>query len=466
MSSIKDINGSISSGYVPVNRVGFDVPMIVGVTGQRYVLKTGSGVNGLVVKSVSRDTGFNIQIIVTGSSYVYNKVGSDITITVPTTHTIRALIADFAVSGGALSPFISLEALTTGAGSLTAIASTAMSALGVYTNIQDISQLKYYYDETDPEYVMINNMLGGQDTHVNNIYLLDVYSTLDVYGVPTSTTRDRIQLYDTGDWYFALVSSTAVTVIDGVNQYISTVKRLMGATTSDVADLATVQGNIVYVVHPSANKDDHPEASWVAKALVPVPGSSLWKFVKNLQGQTANTTSDLTALLAVRTAQGNSYTTQGGQSFMNDGLVNNIGASSTSPDYIDAHILKDWIVLNSEADISSLFLSKVSQGSKVDYDDKGINEIFSTVMNRLLTAAKNGAIARVSPGNNTQAALSYDGVYRYGGTKPTRASIEATSPDDIVQRILNNLTFWYIPSGGIEKVTFTGLELITEIATA
>ena len=464
MPAIKDINGSISPGYVPVARVGFDVPLLIGVTGERFVQKIGSGVNGLVIKTVGRDAGFNIAIVVTGSSYVYAKVGNDITITVPTTHTIRALIADFAINGGTLSPYISLVAATTGAGVLVAQALTAMTDIPEYTNIQDISQLQYYYDSTDPEYVMVSNMLGGSDTHITNLYLLDVFSTLDIYGVPTQATRDLIKLHDVGDWYMAKVSSTAKAVISGINQYISTVKRLMIATTDTVADLADVQGNIIYVVHPTANKNDHPEASWAAKALVPAPGSSLWKFVKDLQGQTVNTTSDLTALLNVRTAQGNSYTSQGGISFMNDGLVNNVGSSASNPDYIDSHILKDWLVLNMEADLLSLVLSKVAIGQKVDYDNKGINEIRSTIAARLQTAGANNALARVAEGNTKQAGLSYDGVFRFNVHVPTRAEVETGSPNDIVQRILKNVTFWYIPSGGIEKITFTGSEFITEPA--
>ena len=463
MSAIKDINGLIQSGYVPVARVGFDVPLLIGVTGERFVQKIGSGVNGLIIKTVGRDAGFNIAIVVTGSSYVYAKVGNDITITVPTTHTIRALIADFAINGGTLSPYISLIAMTTGAGVLVAQALTAMSEIPEYTNIQDISQLQYYYDSTDPEYVMVNNMLGGSDTHITNLYLLDVYSTLDVYGVPTQATRDLIKLYDVGDWYMAKVSSTAKAVISGINQYISTVKRLMIATTDTLADLADVQGNIIYVGQQTANKNDHPEASWAAKALVPVPGSSLWKGVGNLQGQTV-CNFDLTTQIQWRAAQGNLYVRNGINNFMQDGLVNNVGASASNPDYIDSHMLKDWLVLNMEADLLSLYLSKVAIGQKLDYDNKGINEVRSTIAARLQTAGANGALARVAEGNTKQAGLSYDGVFRFNVHVPTRADVEAGSPTDIVQRILKNVTFWYIPSGGIEKITFTGSEFITEPA--
>jgi len=463
-ANIQDINGSVQSGYFPVARVGFDVPLVIGITGERFLLSIGSGVNGLIIKGILRETIYNIVINVTGSVYAYSVVGSTITFTVPTTHTIRGLIADFAVNGGTANTLVTLTAATTGAGTLSSMASTPTAGIAEYSNIQNISQLQYYYDITDLEYVIVNNMLSGPDTHITNLFLLDVKSTLDIYGVPTQATRDLIKANDLGDWYMPLVGSSSLSVISGINQYISTVKRLMIAVTDTVADLASVQGNIIYVVHPTAQKDSHPEASWAAKALVPVPGSSSWKWVKSLYNQTPNLTSDLTALLNVRTAQGNSYQSQGGISFMNDGLVNNVGASSSNPDYIDSHMLKDWMVLNMQADLLSLELSLVAQGQKLNYDDKGIGQVVSTIANRILIAARSGAIAKVAAGNTSQANASYDGKYRFNVTAPTRASIEANSPTDIVQRILKNVSFWYIQSGAIEKITFSGTELITEPA--
>jgi len=458
MASIQDVNGSIASGFVATSRVGFDVPLVIGRTGSRSILRAGSGTSGMIIKSKVRHAVYNVIIVVSGGSYVYDLYLDTITITVPTTATVKSLIADFNVNGGAVLAVVSIDALTTGSGAVSALASTTMAYLTVYQNIVNISQLQYYYDTTDTEYIIVNNMLGGSGTHINNLFLWDSF------GVLAANLATQIMQYDTGDWYAACLASTNSTEISVLTNYFTNQKRLFFAVTDTVGDLATNQGRVVYMVHSAAQKDKHPEASWMAKGLVPAPGASDWKFIKDLNGQTINSTSDLTALLAVRAANGNSYTLQNGLSYVNDSRVNQVGASNSAPVYIDQIMLQDWIILNASADLVELMASLVAQGRKLSYDNDGIQKVISTIARRIRTAGENGALAKIE--NEEQARASYDGKYRYSVTAPTRAQVEATAPGDIVTRILNNVTFWYIPSGSIQKIEFSGLELLTEPATA
>ena len=352
MASIKDINGSLETGFVTLERVGFDVPLIIGRTGQRSVLEHGSGTSGIRIKSVVRDAVYNIIVEVTGPVYSYALVTDTITITVPTTNTAKALVAAYSSAPAEVQAAITIAALTTGSGAVAALATTAMAKTAIYQQIVDKSQIEHYYDITDPEYIIINNMLGGSGTHVTNLYLLDTY------GVPSYDLAATLTTYNDGKWWAGCLANIDSTEALAIADWFSNEKRFLFLVTDDVNELSSIQGRLAYIIHPASQKVEHPEASWMAKGLVPAPGSSDWAGISDLQGQTPDETTSLTGLLAIRTANGNAYIKQSGNSFTQDGRANQVGASDSAPQYIADFMFQDWLLLNMETDLLALKLAK------------------------------------------------------------------------------------------------------------
>lgn len=456
MPAINDIQVSVSPAPSSASRVGFGVPLLVGFTGSRSVLITGSGVSGLVAKTINRQAVVSLEITVTGSSYTYNVAGTKVEWTVPAGALVREAVADFNSNApSSVTNLISVEALTTGSGTLAAISETDLE-FDTYQQIVDISQLQYYYDEDDKEYVITQNILASRPTP-GQLYLLDVFEA--AYVEEVSALIDAV---DDGNWYMVHTTSTAEAEQQEISDWVNTKTKIALFTVLDssaVSRLGTVQGyRTGYLVHDAP--DDHPEASWSAKNLPNVPGQATWKHTQNLQGQTVNTTTTLSDLLAIRAAQGQAYTKKSGISFVNEGLLNDPNATSSNRTYIDQVWSRDWIEVNLQADLLELFTNAAAAGKKISYTDAGIAQVVGVIVRRLQLAAANGIIAPVE--TTEQAELSSDGQFRFRVTAPTRAEVEASNLSDITSRVLNNVEFSYVEAGAVHEVTVTGRVVLTE----
>lgn len=455
MAAINDIIVSVINGSMTATGVNFGVPLLIGFTGSKTIVRWGSGNAGAVAVSVDPQVVFTLRVIVTGESFIY-AIGSenDVTITVPTTARVRDLLTDFAANASApIQALIGLQATGTGSGlveqSLDAddVLTTLTSAGISYLKVIDISQLQYYYASTSTEYKMVQNVLASSPSP-NVIYVLDCY------GKTGSTLTDYIALYDVGQWYIAMTTATDQTTQQTLADHFDSIKRII-LFVSNVIARPTVVGNgrVSGIIHDVIA--DHPEAAWAAKALPNVPGQG-WKFLGDLQGQTPNTTSTLTDLITVRENKAQSYITKNGLNYVDGSQM----WDQTQQIYIDQVIGRDWISLNLETDLLTLFVRAAAQGSKIPYTDGGINQVLSTIANRLTTAGKLGIVAPVE--TQIQAAASYDGLFRFNVTSLTRTEIEQQSPTDITNRVLSGVKYSYIENTPIEKVEVTGIILLTE----
>ncbi len=97
MAAIKDIVVNIINGVVNATGVSFGVPIWLGYTGSRAIVRWGSGTSEIVAKSVARNGEFSL-VIVNGPTFDYDLTGTVLTIDVPTDARVRDLIADFKAS--------------------------------------------------------------------------------------------------------------------------------------------------------------------------------------------------------------------------------------------------------------------------------------------------------------------------------------------------------------------------------
>src|SRR4030042_3257473 len=338
MAFIEDIIVNVVPGQATAARQGFN-PAIVSLIGQRSVLIQGSGVSGIVAKSVVRNAVASLHITVSGAAFTYLVGTTDILINVPTGTTIRGLISDFdtnadpeAVQARAL---ISLEALTTGSGLVTAFGPSNLAFVENFA-VQNISQLQYYFDTTDQTYIMFQNYLATPG-HTQNIYLIDAF------GLTGTALEAKIQLHDIGDWIVLMTDSIVEARQSEITTYIDSVDRVAIFSSTDKTILARVlSAHIAYIIHDAAAS--HPECSWAAKGLAAAtPGSNNWKFIKDLQGQLPNAVATLSALIAIRAANGQSYVSEHGFNLVDNNKMNTVDHSALT---IMSALSRLWVKFN------------------------------------------------------------------------------------------------------------------------
>lgn len=446
-AALKDIVINIINGVITATGVNFGVPLFMGFVGSRSIVKWGSGNTGIVARSVARNTYFSIEIV-SGGSIAY-AIGSenDVQITVTPTTRVRDLIAHF--NANAPTPIKDLITLTetgTGSGYVETLANTESDFIS-YLVLSDLEQLDNYYDSSDLDYKIVRNILASQPSP-------GTVAFLNCYGKSGDDLNNLIALYDNGDWFLGLAGTTEEALQVTIADYFNGVDRFALFTADSATRLAAVKGeHVALIIHDDA--ENHPEASWAAKNLPNVPTVS-WKWTPNLQGQTPNQTADKTALQNVRNLKGNSYVQANGISYVDGSQVNTVSGSS----FIDQIISRLWIKLNLEIDLLNLFVQAAARGEKIPYTDTGINQIASTIANRLETAGRLGVIAPCE--TPEQVSASFGGTFRYKVTVESRTQIEKDRPNDIVTRVLRGVRYSYIESGAIDKVEVTGVILLTE----
>lgn len=440
MAAIQPINIDVTAGPQAVSRLGFGFPLIVGYTGQRSVLITGTGTSGIIAKSVARKDTLSLVINVTGGVYIYAFASDVVTITVPTSSTVRQLIADFNANAPTnVTDEITLSALTTGSGLVVAITETPL-VFTTFRELQAVSQLDNFYDTTDTEYEMVQNIFSSVPSP-RTVYLLDVQGSLDV--------ATDISNNDTGQWYMIVATTTTEAEQQILSDYVATRKRKVILISSDSARPLTVRNQRTsWVIHDAPN--DHPEASWAAIRLPLEPGQATWANAGPLFGQTPNTTATLSQLITVRNNKANSYVLNNNLRYMDEGLT-------TDPDrttYIDQVRSRDWIELNLEADLLELLVNVGNLTGKIPYTNAGISQVIGVIENRLEQAGINGIIAPIE--TSAQAEQSSSSNFRYRIEVPTREGIESSAPQDIVNRQLNRVNFSFVESGAIHGISGIG----------
>lgn len=438
---LEDIIVQIIPGAPTVSRVGFGIPLVIGTTGQRAVLITGSGPSELVAKSVIRNATIAL-VIQAGAVYAYAFAGGVVTIDIPPGALVRDLVADFnANAPGTVTAVMSIESGTTGSGAVGVIASTPLT-FTKFKQLVQADQLKHLYDTDDTEFKMVSNMFGQRPTPVA-IYLLDVFSDLADIGA-------AIAANDTGVWYAAVTNSLDEAQIQSMIDYIENKQRMLFAVSSDKDVLTRIKSRrISWVIHDKPN--DHPEASWLARNLPATPGSITWKWANSLVGQEFNAVVSVDDLLFIRNNNGQSYVRANGVSLMDEGRTNDPAGLT----YIDSVRSQDYIDLNMTADIQQAFIDADNAGQKIPYTDSGFDIIGGKVESRLNLSGKAGIIAAVETAQ--EAEDSTDGTFVFKVNVPTRAQIKADDPGQIAARNLPGITFSYREAGALHEVkTITG----------
>lgn len=447
-TSINDIIINIVDASQVAQSVNFGVPVLIGFTGSKEIVKHGTGTSGLVIKSKARHDEFSVKITY-DTAYNYNLTTTDLLeIECPNTARVRDLIADFYANAPTtiLNKF-DIVAISSGAGIVQELTTPQASNRINYLRIEDLSQIEYYYEQTDAEYTIIKNILASRPSP-NVCYLFDVYNT-PLNQLPTKFTEK-----DNGDWFCVLTTATTQNEISTIADWVDGRDRIALFTSNDANILDNVKSEkIAFLIHD--RPQDHPEASWGAKCLPAVPTVG-WKWQSNLQGQQANSTATLSDLILIRNKNGNSYVRRSGIDYVDGSQCN----PQSGKIHIDQIVGRLWIKLNLQNDIFNLFVRTAAEGRKIPYTDAGIELIKNTIANRLAIAGNLGIIAQVE--TPEQAKLSYDGVYRYRVTSMTRSEIEQTAPTDIVNRVLRGVRYSYVETGAIERVEITGVVLLTE----
>lgn len=445
MSFLDDIVVQIIPGAPSVSRVGFGIPALVGTTGQRSILIHGSGVSGLVVKSVVRNA--TVSLVIQTGAFAYAFAAGVVTIDIPAATLVRELVADFNINAPTdVTDVISIEALKTGSGILGLLAETPLE-FETFRELVQIEQLNFFFDKTDPEFKILTNMFGSRPAPLK-IFLFDVFNSADIAA--------DIATNDNGRWYALLTNATDETTQQIISDYADSVTRLFIYVSDDAGRLDIIQSSrTAALIHDAP--DDHPEASWMAQSLPSEPGAITWKWQNVLKGQIANAVADVNALLNVRNKKGQSYVEGNGVSYVDEGITSDPDQNT----YIDDRRSQDFIQINLNADLLQMFLNASKAGTKISYTNAGIAQIGDVIERRLSLAGVAKIIALVETAE--QAELSSDGAFRFNIKLPTVEDLIANNPNIKATRVLPDIKFSYIPAGAIHEVKpITGRVIITE----
>ncbi len=429
-----DVQTTIAVGNNVVSLPGFGKPAILGTTAPFPVAILGQGSSGLVVKG-ARGAENKTVTVVSGSSIAGAVTNDNLQITVAATSTVAAVVAAVSVTG------FTLEALGDGSGVLATVGSTALEEFSS-VEVEDIAQLKYFYDSGDTEYEMILNMFA-QSPRVESIYVIPAAGQSTISEITTI-----IEAADDGEWYALLTTDTSGGVYQqAIRDYVANRTKIGFLTFSSLSLLTTLAGTRT-ALFPHTTPSDHVEGAWVSQNLPKDPGSITWNFKGSFVNQSASTFTE-TELIQIRNAKAQAYVNVGGVLFVNEGLV-----SDDTLVYIDQVRSRDWL----SSRINSSILTLMANEDKIPYDDNGINQMESVVAEQLEVAGLRSIIAVI--GADLEAAeRSQSKVYQYSVVALTRAEIVTQFPSNIANRLLA-ISFSYVEAGSIHKVRINGLVVL------
>lgn len=231
-------------------------------------------------------------------------------------------------------------------------------------------------------------------------------------------SRVLADLNDVGTW----AGSNAKIFAGGVNNVLAGSGRNGGREAYVVSDQQTL----------------FPDVQWIAQSGSKTPGSYTLKFQKPNNMVAAGYS--LTDLTTIRSLNTQSPQAQGGNIFMNEGLM-------TNGDFIDEVIFRDWVEEEMEARVLELFLAN----DKISLDDAGIKQTENVIRRVLKEGSENGGIAIV--GAEADQDKSDDGEHQFRVVTPLRSEI---SVSDLAARTLT-MTFNYVTAGAQHVVTGTGI---------
>ena len=432
---IKDVNVDILVGTVRVSSVGFSVPLLIGNSIQHQTLTLD---NGLTVTTNSKtvDTQ-SISFIVSGNVISYAYSTNDLAITIPEGTTVAALVTDFTTNAdAAIRAAFTLSG--TSANEIVATPATDLQTLG-YQEIQDVSQLRPYYETSDTEYQMINNMFA-QASSVRSVIHVNLRAEL----ADTTLLPDALDAINDGSWIAVLTSSTDSDHIDSIADWIEGKQRI-GIFTGTFTNFNAFQASpkTASFMIPHTSVDDHVEAAIASVGLSRTVGSSTWKFIQSLVGQEPATFT-ITQLINIRNSNGQAYVRDRGINYVNEGKLSN-------GTFIDSYRSRLFVAIGLEDAIRNLFLSRAALNQKIPFDASGQAMIAQLMSERMDFFGDQGIIAVIETAEQAEASTSNKYQLTINVPPPSAVSIADKSV-----RIWSDVTFSYVEAGAVHGANITG----------
>lgn len=436
-----DITVNIVDGVVNIAQAGFGIPAIFGETQQYKVLKAGTGKSQLVFVSASRGGDASVEIVSGSTLQFTNDSGDTVTLELPAAGaTAKEVFDEFTDNAPSdVTNLVDLQLANSGSGEVAVLTETALADVTEFDirSKEQVSDLLLpYYETTDSEYekalALFNQALSPEKVYVFN-----------AYNASPPAIATQIITYDNQDFYFLLLTDTTkARAIEAANwaEANDKVVALVNSDSTLLTDLELATNAFVFLQDATRVGVQHPEAAITGLQAPKTPGSSTWKW-KQVNGITAET--DTTLINSARDNNGNIFIAK-------SNITMSIEGRMTNGLFIDQKRSRDYIT----ARIEEAFLALFVQEEKIPYDSSGIEQIVSVLANELNAFGDQGIIAIANSADEVEA--SYNGVYQFTITAPTRAQVLADSSLGSIPNREYSIEFSYVEAGAIHELNATG----------
>ncbi|WP_342577688.1 DUF3383 family protein [Psychrobacillus sp. FSL K6-2843] len=246
------------------------------------------------------------------------------------------------------------------------------------------------------------------------------------------TAAQTLAKYYNEDWYFVSLATGTVADYIAISDVVEGEGFKLAAHTVDsIEDLTTLSvkkyDRTFVMMHDKLNQ--YPHLALIGGHGSKPVGSITYKFKKLIGVDPAPY--DATTLLAIHALNGFAYVAKNGNYQTSEGTL-------LSGEYIDVIHGKDWVKVNMEQAISTLFVNN----DKISFDDVGIPQIEGEARTILEIGAQQGIIA-----------LDEAELPLYTLTAKRRSQTNAA---DRVERHYKGLSFSFELAGAIHETTVNG----------
>ncbi|MBD8026424.1 DUF3383 family protein [Ureibacillus sp. Re31] len=301
-----------------------------------------------------------------------------------------------------------------------------------YKEYADIDGVKQDFAENTDAYKAASAVFSQGDTKPSKIAI----ATYDLSATEPITPEATLEKYFENDWYFVILATGSVTDYIAISDVVEGNGIKIAAhvvdNLEDLQRLAAMKyDRTFYMMHDKL--EEYPHVALIGGHGSKPVGSITYKFKKLIGVTPANY--DATTLNEIHNLNGFAYVTKSGVAQTTEGTVG-------SGEYIDVIHGKDWIKVNMEQAISSLFVNN----DKVSYDDSGIPLIEAEARTILEIGGQNRIIAQ-----------DESNQYLYTLSSLNRAQTNAV---DRAARVYNGLSFSFELAGAIHEANIKGEILV------
>lgn len=297
-----------------------------------------------------------------------------------------------------------------------------------FKSYADITAVEKDFANTTDAYKAAKQVFEQGDTRPSKVAI----ATFNPGATTPITAADTLEKYFDEDWYFVSLATGAVTDFIAVSDVVEGKGFKTAAHTVDsIEDLTTISAKkydrTFVMMHDKI--EQYPHLALIGGHGSKPVGSITYKFKKLIGVDPAPY--DATTLTQIHSLNGFAYVTKNGNPQTSEGTM-------LSGEYIDVIHGKDWVKVNMEQAINTLFLNN----DKVSFDDVGIPQIEGEALTILEVAGKQGIIAKNDSGQPL-----------YTVTAQGRA--ESTAQDR-AERHYKGLSFSLELAGAIHEATVIG----------